>query len=99
MITKHSKVTYMTDKRLIPPGTPNARTRNPDLTIIRLSEVTDMTGLSRTTIYRRIKEDPEFPKPLKLGKTGVRNAPIGFYQNEVQRWLGKLRDKESQDGC
>jgi predicted DNA-binding transcriptional regulator AlpA len=38
-----------------------ARTR-----AIRLDRVCELTGASRSTIWRRVLDDPNFPKPFKL---------------------------------
>ena len=38
--------------------------------ILRLPQVEDATGESRSTIYKRISEG-EFPKPVKLGTKSV----------------------------
>ena len=50
--------------------------------ILRLPEVTARTGLSRSSIYLRIKNDSQFPKPVSLGARAV-----GFYSSEVQNWI------------
>ena len=51
------------------------------LTILRLAEVRHVTGLSRSTIYLRIKLGT-FPTPISLG-----GRAIGFLQHEIQAWL------------
>lgn len=79
----NSKVIYMTDR------TPQTTS---EITIIKLPEVIEMTGLSRTTIYRRI-EDDDFPKPIKLGKKSVRNTRIGFSLEDVQAWLRERHNR------
>ena len=43
-----------------------------------------MTGLSRATIYRKMRKG-QFPKPLKLGDRAVR-----WRQSEVEGWLASL---------
>ena len=50
--------------------------------LIRLRELMERTALSRSEVYRRLKLDPEFPKPIPLGK---RN--IAFIEAEVDRYL------------
>lgn len=49
--------------------------------IIRLNEVMDMTGLSRSTIYRMM-EKGDFPKSTPLGERA-----IGWSMSEVQEWV------------
>jgi prophage regulatory protein len=45
--------------------------------ILRLSDVVDATGESRSTIYKRISEG-EFPRPVKLGTKSV-----GWVEDEI----------------
>ena len=56
--------------------------------IVRLPEVKVQTGLSRSTIYLRIK-NKEFPEPISLG-----GRAIGWFEADIQDWLEKKR-KES----
>ena len=51
--------------------------------IIRLPEVIDMTGLSRSTIYLRMSKG-SFPQSISLGERA-----IGWVKNEVDLWLEK----------
>ena len=51
--------------------------------ILRLPAVKVRTGLSRSTIYARIREgESDFPKPVNLGKRAV-----GWLASEVDAWL------------
>ena len=52
--------------------------------ILRMSEVVAVTGLSRSTIYRRMAEG-QFPRSVKLGK-----GRVGWRESEVQEWLESL---------
>lgn len=54
--------------------------------IMRLPEVLRVVGLSRSTIYRLIKEG-KFPKSLRL--TGSR--AIGWRRGQIRAWLGGRR--------
>jgi len=49
--------------------------------IIRLRTVLDRTGLSRTTIYRKITEGT-FPPQVKIGIHGV-----GWHESAINRWI------------
>lgn len=49
--------------------------------IIRLKEVTDSTGLSRSSVYKFIAEN-RFPKSVSLGARSV-----GWIESEVQDWI------------
>ena len=50
-------------------------------TILRRKQVEARTGLSRSTIYERIKAGT-FPEPISLGAKSV-----GWVQSEVDGWL------------
>lgn len=60
---------------------------DPELIIIRMPEVERITGLCRPTIYKRLKDDLTFPKPVALSDSTARGAPIGFVLAEVQQWV------------
>ena len=60
---------------------------NPDTTLIRINDVIAMTGLARATLYKTMKTDPRFPKPVKLSDSDARSAPVGFVLGEVQDWV------------
>ena len=49
--------------------------------IIRLKTVLARTGLSRSTIYRKIAEGT-FPAQLKISING-----IGWHESDVNRWI------------
>jgi prophage regulatory protein len=56
-------------------------------TIIRMPEVEKITGLARSTIYKRLKADPTFPRPVPLSNANTRGSPVGFVLAEVQEWV------------
>lgn len=56
-------------------------------TILRLPEVKSRTGLSRSTIYARIKEGT-FPSSVSLGARAV-----GWIDSEIQQWLEEKIEK------
>ena len=49
--------------------------------LLRLGEVRTCTALSRSTIYRKIR-DGSFPEPLKIGDRAVR-----WRESEIEAWL------------
>ena len=49
--------------------------------IVRLPEVCRLTGLSRSTVYRRVIRG-DFPPPLRLG-----GHAVGWRLSEVQGWI------------
>ena len=58
-------------------------TSNP-LTILRRKQVEARTGLSRSTIYERIRAGT-FPSPVSLGAKAV-----GWVEDEISVWLAQL---------
>ena len=50
--------------------------------ILRLPDVKATTGLSRSTIYKRISED-SFPKPVILGG----GRAVGWIGEEINAWV------------
>lgn len=54
--------------------------------ILRQKEVMHLTGLSRSTIYRRIQSE-EFPSQIKLTA-----RLVGWRQSDLQRWLDTRED-------
>ena len=45
------------------------------------SQVANRLGLSRTSVWRYLRDDPHFPKPYKFGKTTRR-----WLLDEVIQW-------------
>lgn len=57
--------------------------------IIRLPEVIALTGLSRSSIYRKIS-DKRFPRRISLGGNAV-----GWAEGEIQQWiLDRMADRD-----
>ncbi len=62
------------------------------LTILRRKQVEQRTGLSRSTIYGKIKRDPKrpreydptFPLPVTLGNGA---KAVGWIESEINAWL------------
>ncbi|MDR3563755.1 MAG: AlpA family phage regulatory protein, partial [Negativicutes bacterium] len=51
---------------------------DPSTTIIRMPELETITGLARATVYKRLKDDPTFPRPVSLSNSKSRGSPVGF---------------------
>jgi len=49
--------------------------------ILRMFEVSDRTGLAKSSIYEQIRKGL-FPKPIKLSARSV-----GWLEEDVNRWL------------
>ena len=58
---------------------------------LRLPEVLERTGLSRSTIYVRLDQG-RFPQPVSLGARAV-----GWIETEVDEWM-RERIKKSRSG-
>lgn len=57
--------------------------------LLPMKAVLKLTGLrSRTSIYRLIDKDDNFPRPVRLGTRGTR-----FRQSEVDAWIRSLPTK------
>jgi len=62
--------------------------------VIRISQVAQKTGLSRASIYRRLRDGSNFPHPFSLGQNSR-----GFDEAEIDQWLESLkaiRDAKNQ---
>ena len=75
-------------------GTATAASRTPRTTgeemnirILRQADVIRLTGLSRTTIWRRVR-DGSFPPPIRLGPPSTRAT--GWRQTDLQDWYDSL---------
>ena len=56
--------------------------RDPDDVILRMPAIVRITGMGKSTVWKTLKEDPEFPRPVRLGKRSV-----GIWRSELFRWL------------
>ena len=59
--------------------------------ILRLNAVLDLTGLSRSTLYRKI-ESGTFPRQLHISE-----RCIGWRESDIQTWLGNPADYSRAD--
>jgi prophage regulatory protein len=58
--------------------------------LIRLPRVKELTGLGRSTIYRKVN-DRQFPAPINLGPRA-----IAWVESEIQDWI-RSRIEESRE--
>ena len=49
--------------------------------IVRMDEVSKLTGLARATIYKKVK-DGSFPPPIRLG-----DRAVGWRMSDIVTWL------------
>jgi prophage regulatory protein len=54
--------------------------------IIRLKELCSLTGLSRTTIWRRLKDGSDFPPSFRVSVNVV-----GWKLSDVTGWMDSLQ--------
>lgn len=60
--------------------------------VLRLPIVKNRTGLSRTTIYKRIA-DGTFPKPIKIGVRAV-----GWLESDIDAFIeGLVKNSRKED--
>lgn len=58
---------------------------SPDDARVRLNTLIVVTALSKSTVWRRVKNDPSFPKPFKDGGATV------WRVGDVRRYLAAAR--------
>ena len=58
--------------------------------LIKLGEVKQETGLSRSSIYRLVKNG-DFPKPVKLGERAS-----AWLESEVDQWIVDRIERRDQ---
>ncbi len=51
--------------------------------ILRFAQVRERTGLSRATVYRRMRKGT-FPAAIDLGDDGVQ---LGWHEDEIDSWV------------
>ncbi|WP_420614238.1 helix-turn-helix transcriptional regulator [Candidatus Spongiisocius sp.] len=73
------------------PMTQHSRSRR----IVRLPEVMEITGLSRTTIWRR-ERDGSFPPPIRLG--GEHTRAMGWREQDIYDWIDGLSPQHERSG-
>jgi len=79
----HNQQPGVSRRRLIPPLRGGR--------VVRLPEVLEITGLSRTTIWRR-EQDGTFPPPIRLGGEGTR--AVGWREQDIYDWIDSLSRAE-----
>lgn len=60
--------------------------------ILRIDDVTELTGLSRTTIWRR-EQEGDFPARLQLGPNSV-----GWKESDVLGWIESRPEASERSG-
>ena len=62
----------------------------PESTILRINRVKARTGLSRSTIYERIKQG-DVPAQVSLGPRAV-----GWLESDIEAWIAKQVERSPQ---
>lgn len=62
------------------------------LRILRIHQLTEKLGLSKSTVYSRMDSssrwhDPDFPRPIQLGCTPKGRGSVGWIESEVNEYL------------
>lgn len=74
-----------------------AQNQEAGVSLVRMPELQQLTGLARPTVYKMIHRDPSFPRPVKLSDSSARNAPVAFVLSEVQAWIkGRIQAREQR---
>ena len=60
---------------------------DPAITLIRMPDLEAITGLARPTVYKRLKDDPTFPRPVPLSNSKSRGSPVAWVLAEVETWV------------
>ncbi len=63
-------------------------------TFIRVPQLADRLGVSVRTIFDRVKFEPNFPQPVKLGSAP--QSPLGFVLVEVESYEASLMAARSK---
>ena len=72
---------------------------SPNPRMLRMSEVARWLGVSRTTIYKWIR-DGFLPQPIILGGQNQNNSASRWREDEIQAWLdsrpvGRIEDDQA----
>lgn len=61
--------------------------KSQNISLIKISQLCQKLGVSKSSVYRRINPkdrfyDPSFPKPIKLGELTTR-----WIESDVEQWI------------
>ncbi len=60
---------------------------------LRLKEVMSLTGLGRSTIYKFMADETDFPKSVPLG-----GRAVAWVESEIEEWMeSRLSMRDSQE--
>ena len=59
--------------------------------IVRRTELSERIGLKRTAIADLVKNDPTFPKPVR-----ITSRAIGWFEDELDGWFENLAGRREE---
>lgn len=60
--------------------------------LLKIGEVTEWLGVSRSTIYKWIDEG-RFPSPIKFGATDRSRVAARWAEEDIEQWIKDRRDE------
>ena len=66
----------------------------PEDALVRLKVMIIILGISKSTAYSRMATDPDFPKPICLGKLNKRGA-IRYRKGDIMVYLKTLAERSA----
>ncbi len=64
-------------------------------TLVRQQRLQQELDLSRSGLYKLQKNDPSFPRPVKLGSSV--QSPVFFVRAEIEMWLSQHLSHRNPD--
>ena len=61
------------------------KTAAPAALLLRLPDVCQLLSLGRTSIYQKVKDDPTFPRPVKLT-----DRAVAWRRADLEAWVAGL---------
>jgi len=61
--------------------------------VIRPKTVMRRAGISPATFWRRVKNDPTFPKIFPLGEA---SRAVGVFEDEFEKWLNHCANNQTK---
>lgn len=63
-----------------------------DLKLVRPSQVCELLGISIPTLYRYLKDDPDFPPRVRLGKNGA----VAFRESDIRNYIERNTESKAE---
>lgn len=65
--------------------------------ILRIKEVCSFVGLSRSSVYSKIKSD-DFPKPISLTSHPEKRSAVGWLKSDICNWIQRCQKSGGHHG-